>query len=57
MYRKVDSILDNDPLNYKYIDFESLNELKMNDLEQSLNYLNKSYELDNTFYQGLLKAG
>ncbi len=34
MYKKVDSILDNDPLNYKYIDFESLNELKMNDLEQ-----------------------
>ena len=29
----------------------------MNDLEQSLSYLNKSYELDNTFYQGLLKAG
>ena len=31
--------------------------LEMNNLEQSLNYLNKSYELDNTFYQGLLKAG
>ena len=31
--------------------------LEINDLKSSLKYLNKSYELDNTFYQALLKSG
>ena len=53
-YLKCIEINDNEKIYYYNL---GLVYLELNDLEQSLNYLNKTYELDNTFYQALLKSG
>ena len=53
-YLKCIEINDKDKIFYYNL---GLSYLEINNLEQSLDYLNKSFELDNSFIPGLLKSG